>query len=237
MGIGLLWATSCTPNYYSPSTTHQPLLKKAGDLQATAALGELSKEGNAAYGITDHLGALASFAYFKRAPSDDPARGFGDGRIIELGAGYYCPLKPVWQFEVYGTYGFGRMSNVFLRATDYTDTEGFLSANFNKWSIQPTFAVTSRIADAMFATKMTYLTYHNIQGTLVHSGQLQTEYLTTRRSSWLWEPTVTVRFGYNPIKVQAQFGVSHNLSHPDFYQTRFITSLGLSTSFSTLFND
>jgi hypothetical protein len=57
------------------------------------------------------------------------------------------------------------------------------------------------------------------------------QYLKDAGTQYLFEPALTVRVGYDVVKVQAQFGHSYNLTNRNFRQDRDIASLGIVYTF------
>mgnify|MGYP001173580090 CR=1 FL=1 len=54
----------------------------------------------------------------------------------------------------------------------------------------------------------------------------QVAYLRRKNAYWLAEPALTIRVGYDFLKLQLQLGKSFNLSHADFKQDEDYLTLG-----------
>ena len=79
-------------------------------------------------------------------------------------------------------------------------------------------AVSSRIVS---------LNYSNIKGDLIFEGTNQTKYLGDNKNYFLLEPALTIKGGFEKIKLQLQYGYSWNLTNSNFKQANALLTLGL----------
>lgn len=135
-------------------------------------------------------------------------------------------------FEAYGLLGFGTMENNFPSTqVENPESKGDISANVLRVGIQPNFGYKSKYFEVALSSRIVNLMYNSIEGDLIFNGKNQIDYLTDNKSSFLLEPALTVRGGLENIKLQIQYGYSHNLSNSTFKQDKSFLTLGLRYSF------
>lgn len=228
----------CNPIFYSPSSQNVPLLTHEKEFTASASVvGGESADGvgaKAAYAVSPHVGIMAGFnGYLSDSKSDSTS--YGSGGFFEAGAGYYTPVSERFVFETYGLLGFGRMKNNFPKSVvQHPGTDGKINANLLSMAIQPSFGYKSKYFEAAFSTKAAFITYSNIGGNLIErNGDQSAEgnqqsYLKANKSNFMIEPAITLRGGWDFLKLQLQAGKSLNISHPNFPQDEGWMSIGLS---------
>ncbi len=233
--------SSCTHSYYAPNTHMVPMFEKKGELIVTGAVGATNNyldyiglvdysdfietlEFQGAYALTDNIGIIANGYYGDSGEGAEYSKGY----FFEAGAGYYKPLDNLFVFETYGGFGFGNVENGYP-IYPYTENQQVSKIDFVKFFAQPSLGLTTRYFDIAISTrfsglKYTYLSYPY----MVQSEDLDDlEYITKNYFSILFEPAVTVRLGYKNVKLQYQFGMSFNLTNPDFPQENMMMSLGI----------
>ena len=228
----------CNPVFYSPPSQNVPLLTHEKEFTASASLvGGESADGigiKAAYAVSPHVGIMAGGnGYFPDSKSDSSS--YGSGGLFEAGAGYFTPISDRLVFETYGLLGVGKMRNNFPGSVEqHPGTDGKISANLFSMAIQPAFGYKSKYFEAAFSTKGALVTYSNIKGNLMERNDDQSAegnqqaYLKSNKSNFMLEPAITLRGGWDFLKLQLQVGKSLNLSHPNFPQDEGWFSLGLS---------
>jgi hypothetical protein len=218
--------TSCSPIYYSPNTHNVPILKAKGDVRAGLFAGESRIEGMAAYALKDHLGILLNGGSFNT--KDNDLGDGGSGKFIETGTGYYKMLNKWFQFESYGLLGYGALENHFPSTViNYPNTTGILNTRFMRLALQSSISCTTRYADFTFSTRLARLNYLNTNGSLIFGNIDQVVFIENRKKHFLIEPALTLRLGYDPIKIQVQLGRSVNTSHADFKQDDVSFTFGI----------
>ena len=223
--------TSCSPKFYTPNTQNVPLISEKGEVDLTLAGNVNQVEFLGAYGIGNHVAIIANGAVF--IPSNLDNGNGGSGKSIELGAGYFLPIKEKWVFETYGIFGIGSVEN-HLPSTkvDYPLTDGKISANIFRAGIQPNFGFKSKYFSAAISSRIIYLSYNKIRGGLIFEDELQSDYLRKNSSNFLVEPALTLRGGFEKFKLQVQCGYSVNMSNINFRQDKFFLTLGLNFNFN-----
>jgi len=153
----------------------------------------------------------------------------GHGGLGEVGIGYYRPIPNNLVFEVYGLAAYGFVHNNFpLTVQTYPFTTGKINASALRVGIQPAFGYKHAMYSFSLSTRIAYLNYNNIKGSLIYDAIDQVDYLQTNNSHLMFDPTLTLRAGFEQVKLQLQLGTSVNLTHSDFKQETTYLTLGIS---------
>lgn len=227
VGFGFI---SCSPKYYSPNTQNVPLISEKGETNLTLSGNPNQVEFQGAYGITENIAIKANGGLF--IPSDLDNGNGGSGKFIEFGGGYFKSFSENWVVESYGIVGVGSVEN-HLPSTkaDYPLTKGDVSANILRIGVQPNFGYKSKYFSAAVSSRFVNLFYSNIKGDLIFENEQQTDYLVDNASSFLIEPAITIKGGFERVKLQLQYGYSFNLSKSDFRQDNTFLTVGLNFNF------
>lgn len=221
-----LLAVCCSPIYYSPNSHNVPLLRTKGDVRVGLHGNATRLEASTAFAVDDNVGLTLDGGIF--FPADDEQGDGGKGQFIQAGGGYFRPLNERLVFETYGIIGYGKVENHFPSTLDsFAQTTGIVETNLLRFGIQPSIGFTSRYFDAAFSTRLCGLSYFNTGGSLVFANTDQVAYLEEQNTQFLIEPALTLRGGYDYLKVQLQIGRSFNLSNPDFRQDEGHVTIGL----------
>lgn len=221
---------SCSPKYYSPSTQNVPLISEKGEKSIV-----LSGNGNqiglqSAYGLTKNIALQLNGSLF--IPADLSNGNGGSGQFGELGVGYYKPVTDNWVFETYGLFAYGGFENHLPSTRDNNPlTSGDISANVIRAGIQPNFGYKSKYFSAAVSSRIVHLSYSNIKGDLVFNNELQTSYLKSNSSNLLVEPALTIKIGFEKIKLQMQYGYSLNATNRNFKQDNSFFTVGVNLNF------
>ena len=165
-------------------------------------------------------------------PSDLDNGNGGSGKFLEIGGGYFTPVSDHFVFETYGLIGFGGFENHLPSTTEsQPSTQGNLSAKIFRVGIQPNFGFKSQYFSAALSSRFVNLNYNDIEGDLIFEDVNQVDYLTEHNSNFLIEPALTIRGGFEKIKLQVQYGYSFNLTNSDFRQDESILTVGLNFNF------
>lgn len=221
---------SCNPKFYTPNTQNVPLISKKGETSLTLSGNGNQVEFQGAYGIGKNIAIKANGGLF--IPADLDNGNGGSGKFVELGGGYFKPITENWIFESYGILGFGTFEN-HLPSTkiDYPQTNGNISANLLRVGVQPNFGYKSKYFSAAVSSRFVNLSYSKIKGDLNFNSLAQTAYLENNSSNFMIEPALTVRGGFEKVKLQLQYGYSFNLSNKDFMQDKTFLTIGLNVNF------
>ncbi len=221
---------SCSPKYYTPNSHNVPLLSEKGETNLTLAGNENRLEFQGAYAVSDNIAIKADGSLFN--PKDEDNGDGGSGKFIELGAGYFKPITDKWIFETYGILGFGSFEN-HRPSSIYSNpgTNGDISANLLRIGVQPNFGFKSKYFSAALSSRFVNLSFNQIEGDLMYGGNNQTQYLRDNSSNFLIEPALTLRAGFDKIKLQLQQGFSFNLSNDSFKQDVAFLTVGINFNF------
>ena len=227
IGFGLV---SCSPKFYTPNTQNVPLISEKGETDLTLSGNGNRVEFHGAYGITNNIAVKLNGGLF--IPSDREDGNGGSGKFIELGGGYFKSVSENWVFEAYGLFGYGSFEN-HLPSTinDHPETKGNISANILRVGIQPNFGYKSKHFSAAVSSRLINLSYNNIKGDLIYAGEHQPTYLDANSSNFLIEPALTIRAGFEKIKLQMQYGHSINITNSNFKQDNAFVTFGLNFNF------
>lgn len=230
ISLSIFVLTSCSPKYYTANTQNVPLISAPAEKNITVSGNGNQVELQGAVGITDKIALQLNGGLF--IPADEDNGDGGKGNFIEVGGGYYKEVMPNWVFETYALVGVGSFQNDFPSTVAANpSTTGKLSGNIFRVGIQPNFGYKSKNFEAIISSRFVNLSYNNIKGDLIYGGEDQNAYLKDNASNFLIEPALTLRGGFEKIKLQLQYGYSFNVSDRDFRQDKEFLTLGLNFNF------
>jgi hypothetical protein len=221
---------SCSPTYYIPNTQNVPLIESKGQINLSIAGNDNQVELQGAYGITHNLAVQLTGDLV--IPEDLDNGNGGSGKYLEGGVGYYKALGKRFLFEGYALIGFGGLENhLITTVSEYPGTSGKISANLLRIGFQPELSFKHKYFSITGSFRLANLNYSNIVGSLEYNETNQIKYLKTNRSTFIFEPALTLRAGLEKIKLQVQLAKSWNLSNKDFRQEVDLLTIGLNLDF------
>ncbi|MDD4149224.1 MAG: hypothetical protein PHE33_04285 [Bacteroidales bacterium] len=221
---------SCNPKFYTPNTQNVPLITEKGETNLTLSGNFNQVEFQGAYGLFENIAIKTNAGLF--IPSDLENGNGGSGKFIEFGGGYFKPLNNNFVFETYAIIGLGTFENHFPSTMDsHPQTLGDISANILRIGIQPNFGYKSKYFSVALSSRIVNLSYSNISGDLIFEDANQLAYLKDNPSNYLLEPALTIKAGFEKLKLQVQYGYSLNLSNTDFKQDKTFLTIGLNFNF------
>jgi len=224
--LAVLIASGCAPKYYAPDTHNVPLLTRARDFSGVLAVGDSRGELQGAYAVTDRVAVMANAAVFDQ--SDDADGDGGRGGILEIGVGYLAPLGERFQLGVFGLLGGGDVENHFpSTVAGNPGTTGSLEATLARFGVQPALSYRSTYFEAAASARIVSLRYSDVTGSLVFGGEDQVQLLRSQPNHTLLEPALTVRGGFETVKLQLQLGWSFNRGHSSFRQDEAYLTAGV----------
>lgn len=203
---------SCSRYYYLPIVQNVPLLQEKKDVRVAGFFSSDFKyysafDAQATYAFADNFGVMVNGTY---ANSVD----FGHGTYVETGLGYFKPVKNINLFnnfeateifDVFAGFGAGREKQFWEGENSYADISG------HNIFIQPSLGLSSKYLDVALSVRFCNLTFNKIE--LNNCGDLDgVDYLTTD-SHYILEPALTIRGGFEKIKLQIQAQYSANLNN------------------------
>lgn len=208
---------ACAPKYYAPNTQNVPLLTRRSDYSAGAAVGDSRIEVQGAYAVTNELALSVNAAHYDKR--DDVDGDGGGGGLLEVGFGYQRPLDEYFHIGVFGLLGGGSVENHFpSTVASNPGTSGEIEAKLTRFGVQPFIGFRSRFFEAAASVRVVGLRYSDITGSLVFGGVDQVQLLSGQTEHTLLEPALTVRGGFETLKLHLQMGWSANKGHANFRQ-------------------
>lgn len=221
--VTICLTSGCSSYYYMPNTQNVPLMKEKGEIKFSAnfSAGDYleAHEFQGAYAFSDKFAAIANSQFVNEEGGDIEGR----GHIVEAGVGHFIPLSDKFVFEVYSGLGGGRVRN------DYDDASAS-SMKIRKIFLQPQVGLVTKNFDLAISTRLSTLTYHDIE-TLNASSNPDIILIRDNRTSLLSETALTARFGFKNAKLQAQYVVANNLTFNELPMENYIGSIGFYLDF------
>lgn len=227
--LTLLFITTITAScaaVYVPNAVNVPLLGTTGDAHINAAAGMNGYDLQGACAVTDHIGVMlnTSFANRQSDSSDD----FHRHSFFEAGAGYYLPMGEIARFEAFGGAGWGTVAG--LSASNSLDTNNWFYYNdrvegsFYRVFIQPSIGFTTDFFDMAVTTRTVYFNAYELADD-------DSDWKTM--SSFVFEPTLTMRAGYKHVMAHVQTGASIPFAGDDYFKWRpLILNVGIAVRFN-----
>ncbi|MCE3279324.1 MAG: hypothetical protein K0S44_1515 [Bacteroidetes bacterium] len=221
-----LLLSSCSNSLYVSNTVNVPLLKEKGEVKVNVD----QSNAQVAVAISDHWGVMVNGFY--KAIEKKADNFVVQGTLGEAGFGYYKAFRKGFVFETYGGLGLGTIdrkqtyttadNNVYWASFDAQGTKAF---------VQPSFGYGGRYFDLAFTPRFSFVKYTHFRAFGYTEEQLAADYLDNDRITkgifTFAEPAITVRGGYKFIKIQAQYGLTMNLSPRPIKHNPSFASIGL----------
>ncbi|HEX8517609.1 MAG TPA: hypothetical protein VF868_15535 [Bacteroidia bacterium] len=220
----ILGLSSCTTSTYVSNNVNTPLLKEQGEVKLTVDQNNLQ----VAVGVTDNIGLMVNgFSksyqgkeYFKH-----------NGKLGEIGLGYYLPFKKNMIFETYAGVGAGNLE----KKVSYTNHENTVITNSwdargSKAFIQPSIGYCNKYIELAFTPRFSFVKYKKFNSIGFSEAELAADHLDNGKlTSGIFtfaEPALTLRFGYKFFKIQAQYGRTINIGRPEIAHGNDFGSIG-----------
>lgn len=224
---------ACAPVYYAPNVANAPMLRDKGDIHVSGYVGggdEVKNlyQGSLAWSFAKSLGLYTSAYTGTGSYTDTNGKtNSGSGNELEFGLGYHWLSRRRLGFEGIGGIQFGSGSNTYKDS--YTVQYGARKAYG-----QLTLAYRGRFFEAVFAQRVSRLSYRGI--TELHPplpGQRPTQVLDllSAKPIALYEPTISMRFGRDPVKISLDIGGLHKVSQTLVVMDKAMIALGLHYAF------
>jgi hypothetical protein len=238
-----LLTSGCGHSYYVPNLQNVPLFRQAGDNMFVISSGSgiddhstmLDVQG--AYALTNHFAVIGGYFSTNQEGNEDPVTDYNKGSMFEVGAGIYQPLGKIGSFDFFGGYGNGRQFHWYDYNTyDYggidlsnSSTEiGMAALRYNRFFARSSIGLTTKVIDLAFSARISNMRYYDVQYSIDNEGY---EYNTLSHlsgmSCWWFEPAVTLRLGYSPVKLQLQVSLSEPLEENYPTSATLCANLGL----------
>lgn len=225
---GSLAFTSCK-TVYQPNAVNTPLFNNAGEARATVD----AQNVQLAYAITDHAGVMVNGFRVKENSDDNTIK--GSGGLVEVGLGYYTRIHP-FIFETYIGGGMGGVKFSELRTENNETTQYSFEATGMRFFVQPSFGLGTRFFDVALTPRFVMGKYNNVTTNYSMQDQIDGKFYQVDRPLWTFiEPALTVRGGYQWIKLQVQFGLSQKLNSEALSYKDSFLNVGLSFNINRIY--
>lgn len=232
IGIALM-LSSCAHYYYVATPKNVPLFKEKNEYRANLALGFQGFEVGtvdiqAAYSITDHIAVSAN--YLNARGGNKSSGDWGAGNYYDVAVGYYKPINNRYIFEVFGGVGTSKQYH------QYDENRGVSDLSFTSYFVQPSIGYSLKHFEIALSTTLSHLRFGTINVASVNSNmEPRLINILTNRNSMLFEPCLTIRGGFDYVKIQMQGMTTSNLSHSNQWTQQFRLSMGLQFAFAERF--
>ncbi|MFM9945650.1 MAG: hypothetical protein ACKVQB_10510 [Bacteroidia bacterium] len=242
--LGLLFLVeSCSLKFYAPTTAATPLFRQKGEAQLSGSLGNgdeinQSLQGQFAYAFDSSV-AVYGTLYSAKGGVEKENQTSGKGSQFELGIGYFNTLTRKTSYEIYGGFAYGSSAyNTYRTYESKTkDTRQFpvyVNSTFIKPFVQGNYGYRSPYFDAILNLRLGYLNIKepgelesNMDTSYVGVPNEDVDRVKSAPNSFLVEPGITLRFGYEPLKLQLHTGWSFNSNGDKYPQENIVFSVGL----------
>jgi hypothetical protein len=235
--VGVVCFSSCNTTMYVSNAVNAPVLREKGEVKVAVTQNDLQ----AAVGAGNNFGIIANGYYQNYKGSNNYEHGGGYG---ELGMGFFTNTEDDNHlfFEAYGGAGYGivRKQEMFRDQFDNSYMARF-EAQAGKIFLQPDFAFSNRYLDVILTPKFSFVKYTDFTQVNYPEQELRDDYLDNDNLTGpvfiFAEPALTVRGGYKFIKLQAQFGLTLNMTGSNIRHPSNFSSLGLVIDIARWYRD
>jgi len=233
ISAGAALLNSCTTEMYVSNAVNAPLLKEKGEVQVNVTQNDLQ----AAVAVGDHFGLMLNGFY----------KGYKDGNynhngvLGEFGLGYFQRLENNFVFETFAGAGVaGIRKQKEFTSESSAPYIGKFNAEAMKVFLQPEVGYKSRVFDAVISSRFSFVKYRNFSSQNYPQDELRKDYLDndnlTGPTFIFAEPALTFRLGYKYIKLQAQYGLTINLTGNNIRHPNNFSSLGIVVDIARWYN-
>jgi hypothetical protein len=216
----------CSHYYYVPNIQNVPLFREKNEYRISGIYAEGDKsssiEVQSAYSLTRNIGISANF--LTAWGGEPPDKSYGKGYYFDGALGYFKPLGKYSIFEIYGGIGgcgqhHQYVSQLYNQSSGiYYQSLGTSDLSFVRSFVQPSFGVTFTYLDAAFSARISRLSFTNIDNHIYGNQDLSDElYNLSGKSHFFLEPAITLRAGWDVVKLQFQASYSKYLNKPEAY--------------------
>ncbi len=224
---GAVCFSSCTTTLYRSNAVNAPLLREKGEVKINATSNDLQL----AAGLSNNLGIMANGYYQKYTSSNSYEHRGGMG---ELGLGFFTNNEDDnnFYFEAFAGPGFGSVyrQKTFTRPNE-SPYLGSFQAQAAKLFLQSDFGYSNEFLDVILTPRFSAVKYLSFDHSNYPQEELHDDYLDNNRLTdpvfVFAEPAITVRGGFKYIKLQAQYGLTLNLTGHHIRHPANFSSLGI----------
>lgn len=203
--VACLAIASCSPVFYSNVGQNVPLFHKKGEVFLAGGKSASYNRDDATY--TEGLNVMAAaavdsnravlFSFYSLKSSSESQDWNGMGNYIELGYGLFERGKlSKLNGEIFVGLGYGAINNIGI--------DDHINLKYLKPFIQPSGGFSTGVLDMAFTPRIGLVQYISNNP----SNELSNDFYSKKKSTFVFEPGVTVRLGYRYVKLQYQFTYS-----------------------------
>jgi hypothetical protein len=203
---------SCT--LYTPNATNVPLLQEKGQTSISIT-GFNNYNLQVAHALGNHIGIIANGFYQKRYDARNRAP-FSDNTIGtkkhfgELGIGYFTKVKHNFVYETFVGYGSGKTT--IFEETVPANNVGIIT-HPSRIFIQPSYGYIHNRFEIAFSSRFSKMTFSNPNHVFNENTARILGIQDFYKTRFLFlDPTITVRQGWENLKIQLQFTRSYKLN-------------------------
>jgi len=239
---------SCSHYYYVPNVQNVPLFKEKNEYRLSGSYGLGTEtsclEVQGAYSVTGNFGIMTNFMAAKGI--ENSAESWAKGTYLDAAIGYYEPLLKSGVFEIYGGVGGSKQHHQY-RSKIYDPSNpahnnfnaGTSDESFIKIFIQPSIGMTFKGFEFAFSTRFNRLSFNKMENKIdITSNKYEFDklYATARHKNFLFfEPALTIRGGWQYLKVQLQGATASYLNNEHYQFDQFHISVGLNVAIAKRF--
>ena len=237
LASGALLFSACNTTMYVSNAVNAPLLREKGEVKVNATSNDLQ----VAVAAGNNFGIMANGYYNKYKASNNYEHSGGYG---ELGLGFFTNTEDDNRF-FFEAYGGGGVGSIYKQET-YTDQNDVshnasFHAQAGKIFLQPNFAYSNAFLDVILTPRFSFVKYTGFSQSNYTEEKLREDYLDkdnlTGPVFMFAEPALTVRGGYKYIKLQAQYGLTLNLTGSNIRHPSSFSSLGIVIDIARWYRD
>jgi hypothetical protein len=227
-GILALNFSSCSPVPYANVGQNAPLFKNKGEVMLSGSYaGTSDADGfglQAAAAVDSSVLILGSFYSLKHNNVNDDWR--GNGTYGEIGTGKFGTIgKSNFRYDVCLGIGTGKINN-------HDGTGQFVNAKFFKPFVQGSVGLSKDWIDFVFTPRFGVVHYTDVAVVRNDPAQASAtqQFFVDNKTKFVFEPSVTFRFGYQNIKGSLNYSISTfngNQSTADLSVNNAFVSLGI----------
>jgi hypothetical protein len=207
----------CAHSYYLPSNHNVPLFTEKNEFHGSISIGGTpllsGSDIQAALALTDHLAIMTNYSSSKYA-NDSDDKNQANGKYLEGAAGYFNLFDRFCVFEVYGGFGYSSQYHEYYDALHNYTYLGKSDFTFTKSFLQPSIGLTFNAFDIALTSGFSRINFNKLNYSVDQNSSYYAELdmISRNRTSFLFEPAITIRGGWKFLKLQFQYIRSINLS-------------------------
>lgn len=205
--VTIFFFQSCSPVPYANVGQNVPLFKNKGEVNINASVANTDDAAGwgaqTAWAVDSSIAVIGSFYSMKESDApQSPEEWSGKGRYFELGVGLFGNGKkdPGLVYETFAGLGFSRIEN-------QTAAGSHLDVRYNKFFLQGSIGYSINWIEIALTPRISYINYtkHSYSFPDAENNTAAAAYFRNNDGKLVLEPGVTVRLGYENIKLNVNY--------------------------------